>query len=321
MELRSLRYFVVTAEELNITRAAKRLNITQPPLSNQLKALEEELGTVLFIRGKRRLTLTEEGEILLRRANQILELADKTSQELSAMHYGLSGTISVAMVEGRAPFLTARWINGFREEYPKVRYNLWNGSSDEALERLKDGLADVAVVAAPFDGVELNSINVGWEPWVAIMSCSNPLALIEKKELSLQELSKHPLIVPSRKSRIRAILDWFAEVGCEPEILCEMSNHVDAVALAELDVGICIFPQTTYTPNPLIVTKIIAPHSRRVEYYLVWSKRSKPTELTQAYIDFVSDYIENGKMKAASFSVPDWDDVLKEAGVKPKNTL
>ena len=86
MDLRSLKYFVVVAQELNITRAAEKLNMSQPPLSNQIKALEEDLGVTLFIRGKRHLQLTEAGSLLLRRANQVLELADKTRQELREMH-------------------------------------------------------------------------------------------------------------------------------------------------------------------------------------------------------------------------------------------
>ena len=85
MELRQLRYFLAVAQELNITRAAERLNMSQPPLSNQIRALEEELGVTLFVRGKRRLTLTEEGSFLLQRAAQLLDLEDKTRQELTTM--------------------------------------------------------------------------------------------------------------------------------------------------------------------------------------------------------------------------------------------
>ena len=105
MELRTLHYFTVVAQELNITRAAEKLNMSQPPLSNQIKALEEELGVQLFLRGKRRLELTEEGSLLLRRAIQIQELTDKTRQEISSLREGMTGTIYLSMVAGRAPFV------------------------------------------------------------------------------------------------------------------------------------------------------------------------------------------------------------------------
>ena len=99
MDLRTLRYFVVTAEELNITRAAQRLKMSQPPLSTQIKALEEELGTILFVRGKRRLKLTEAGGLLYRRATQLLELAERTEGEIRSMD-GLAGTISISLGTG-----------------------------------------------------------------------------------------------------------------------------------------------------------------------------------------------------------------------------
>ncbi|MBR2309718.1 MAG: LysR family transcriptional regulator, partial [Oscillospiraceae bacterium] len=118
MELRTLHYFTIVAQEKNITRAAEILNMSQPPLSNQMRNLEEELGVQLFIRGKRHLTLTEEGEVLLRRARQILDMEEKTVQEIASMRNSMSGTLHLALVEGRAPYLAARWIAGFREEFP-----------------------------------------------------------------------------------------------------------------------------------------------------------------------------------------------------------
>lgn len=118
MELRTLHYFTVVAQELNITRAAEKLNMSQPPLSNQIKALEEELGVQLFIRGKRHLELTEEGGLLLRRAVQIQELADKTRQEIASLREGMTGVIYLSMVEGRAPFLAARGSLAFGRSYP-----------------------------------------------------------------------------------------------------------------------------------------------------------------------------------------------------------
>ena len=99
----------------SLTRAAERLNMSQPPLSAQIKGLEEELGIQLFIRGKRQLTITDAGVLLLRRAKQILELAAQTQHELKSME-GLSGNLNISLVEGRAPYLLARWIAGFRAE-------------------------------------------------------------------------------------------------------------------------------------------------------------------------------------------------------------
>ena len=311
MDLRTLRYFAVTAEELNITHAAERLNISQPPLSNQIKALEEELGVTLFIRGKRRLKLTEAGGLLYRRAVQLLELAERTRQEVTSME-GLAGTINIGLVEGRAPFLLARWIAGFRGEYPQVKYRLWNGGGDDVLDRLYHGLADLAVVAAPYDTERLEGFAVGREPWVAILSKSNPLAREPGEFIPLEKLVGQPLIVPTRQSRISAIVNWFEEIGAEPDILCEMSNYLDAEALAEQDVGVCIFPQTTYTPNDLLVKKIITRSERQVEYVLVWNKHQHNSEPVAEFIHYVQDCLDEEKSRQQKYRLPEYEYIPPE---------
>ena len=293
MELRTLHYFTVVAQELNITRAAEKLSMSQPPLSNQIKTLEEELGVQLFIRGKRHLELTEEGGLLLRRAVQIQELADKTRQEIASLREGMTGVIYLSMVEGRAPFLAARWIAGFREEFPLVRYNLWNGSSDDVLDRLRKGLADLAVIAAPYDTEHLEGFPVGREPWIAMLHPDHPLAQTAGDTIPLSSLAGEPLIVPSRKSRMDAIRRWFGEVGAEPHILCEMSNYMDAAALTSQGVGISIFPQTVDVSNGLVVSKVVIQPSRQVEYILVWNRGQPPSGLTREFIHFVQENLRN----------------------------
>ena len=313
MDFRSLQYFITVAQELNFTRAAEKLQMSQPPLSNQIKALEEELGVQLFIRGKRRLTLTEAGTLLLQRAIQMMDLSEKTRRDLSSLGSELSGTICLGMVEGRAPYLAARWIAGFREEYPLVRYELWNGSSDDVLDQLHRGLVDLAVIAAPYDMEHLEGFSVGREPWVAIISREHPLAELPGMELPLYSLVGQPLIVPRRKSRVEAIRQWFASIGAEPDILCEMSNYMDAVALAEQNVGVSIFPQTTYTPNAHVVSKLITQPSKQVEYELVWEReRRLQTTLVREFIGYVRDFIEADLIHTPRFQVREAEYQLPE---------
>ena len=314
MDLRTLRYFVTAAEELNITRAAERLNMSQPPLSNQIKALENELGAQLFIRGKRHLKLTEAGSLLYRRAVQLLELAEQTSQEIQSLN-GLNGTVNVSVVDGRAPFLLSRWIAGFRAEFPEVTFRLWNGGGDEVLERLNRGLADLAVVAAPYDTENLEGFPVSREPWVAMIPAGHPLARTEGETIPLRALVGEPLIVPSRSSRVSALRKWFAEIDAEPNIVCELSNYLDAEALTEQAVGICIFPQTTYTPNRMLVKKVIVDSARQVEYMLVWAKRQRRSELVEEFINFVRDSLEEEKEHRQPYHMPEHE-YLPPAGTK-----
>ncbi len=303
MDFRTLRYFVAVAQELNITRAAEKLQMSQPPLSAQIKALEEDLGTPLFIRGNRSLTLTDAGHLFYRRAMQMLELSDKTRSELAVFGQELSGRLCLGVVDGRAPFLAAHWIAGFHEEFPNVTFSLWKGSSDDVIDRLSRGLSDVAIIAAPYDTEHLEGISLGREPWVAMIPQLHPLACSGRGSISLASLADEPLIVPARASRIQAIHSWFAEIGKEPHILCELSDYENAIALVEQNVGICIFPQSSYTPNPHITVKMITDTAKYAENVLVHYKSQSPVGLTRAFLDYVEDFLTEDRMHSSRFQV------------------
>lgn len=292
MDLRGLHYFSAVAEELNFTRAAQRLCMSQPPLSNQIKALEEELGTPLFLRGGRTLQLTEAGKVLYRRASQLLDLAERTQEEVSSLAMGLSGTLCLGSVAGLAPFLAARWLAGFREEYPLVRFEIVNGSSDDIIDQIQRGYIELGLIAAPYDDEHLEGIPVGDEPWCAIMSRRNPLAAEPEKPLPLKELAGQPLIVPHRRSRVDEIRSWFQQAGAEPTIIGEHSNYVDVLAMASADVGISIFPQTAPETMPGIVCRRIVEPSHQARYLLVRKRNTSISELSQAFLDFVIDDLQ-----------------------------
>ncbi len=313
MDFRVLRYFIVVAQELNFTRAAEKLNMSQPPLSNQIKQLEDDLGVQLFIRGKRHLTLTEAGSFFYTRANQIMELAGKTRLDLAHINNSLSGKICLGIVEGRPPYLAARWIAAFRKEFPLVRFEFWNGSSDDVLDHLNRGLADLAIIAKPYDTEHLNALKVDKEPWVAIIPSKHPLASLPGDSISLDLLRNEPLIIPRRDSRIEEIRQWFRgneNDDFEPNILCEMSSYIDVVALVEQNAGIGIFPQTTYTPNPMVVSKMITSPARIAEYCLVWQKAHPLSALVQEFVNFVEDFIEEDRMHSDEYHVKEKEFVL-----------
>ncbi len=312
MDFRSLHYFVTVAEELNITRAAALLGMSQPPLSNRIKQLEEELGTTLFIRRKRGLQLTSTGKILYKRARQVLELADHTREEISNYEKELSGHLMLGTVEGRAPFLVARWIAGFREEFPLVTYTVRSGGSDDILEQLQRHLIDIAVIAAPYNSEILNGFSVGKQPWIAMIPKDHPLAIRQGDEILLSELEDQPLIVPERRSRVEAIERWFAEEKLNPRMVCRCSNYINALALVEQNVGICIFPQSSYTPNSYMTTKMIADSPKYAEYMLVYTKDHPLSELAESFRDYVKDSLEAAvdekdtlKIRKDEFSLPE----------------
>ncbi len=312
MDFRSLQYFMVVAEEQNITRAAGLLKMSQPPLSNRMKQLEQELGTKLFIRHKSGLTLTPTGKILFKRARQMMELSDRTKEEIMNFEKELSGHLVLGTVEGRAPFLLARWIAGFKDEFPLVTYTVRNGGSDDVLEQLSRHLIDVAIIAAPYNQELLQGFSVGRQPWVAFIPGDHPLALREGREITLTDLSGELLILPERSSRVEAIERWFAEEQIAPRMICKVSNYINAIALVEQKVGISIFPQTTYTPNPHIVTKLITGAPKYAEYVLVYMKDHPLSELAESFVDYVKDFLEEGRMNQTRFQTREQEFPLPE---------
>ena len=286
MDLRTLTYFVVIAEELNITKAAKILNMSQPPLSNQIKNLEEELGTRLFIRGKRQLTLTEEGKYLYLKSKDILGLVDKTTSEIRDMNNALTGNISIGLVEGMAPDIAAQWISDYMRQYPSVHFRVVDGNSDDLIEKMRSGLISLAVVTSPIDANLLNSIKVGEEKLGLFMSKDHPLAT-SKKTITIHDLKNEPLIVPSRKATSDNIRKWFRSLHVEPNIVCEMDNYLDAAALAGRSVGISIFPRTGYILNSSIVRKEIEGVNSSIEYYFVWRKGHMLSVIEENFIDYI----------------------------------
>ena len=293
MDIRTLSYFVIIAEELNITKAAEKLCMSQPPLSSQMKALEEELDTVLFIRGKRHLQLTESGKLLYRHAKEILSLVNKTSEEIRAMGKGMRGKISIGLVEGSAPIIAASWIEKFVANYNNVEFLVVDGNSDELIAKLRSGLIDMAVITSPCDNTLLNSFKVGQEKMTAFMSKDNPLAALPGNTIDLSMLKDKPLIIPSRESMNRMITKWFKEIHAEPHIVCRMDNYLDVAALAGRNIGISLFPKTSYILNEQLVAKEIINPERYVEYLFVWLKNKPLSLLDEAFIDHVKAATNN----------------------------
>lgn len=291
MDIRSIRYFLEVAQELNITRAAENLHMAQPPLSRQIQLLEQELGVRLFEREKRHLQLTEEGLLLKHRGEQILTLVEKTESEIREYSHGVIGTLYIGSVEGRGPYLLSRWIADFRTKYPEVQYNLWNGSSDDVTNRLNKGLCDLALIAEPFDNELYDCIRVSSEPWSAMIPGNHPLAVREGSEVNLRELVGHPLIIPSRKSRTQEIMGWFKKIGQEPTILCELSHYLNAFELVKQGVGIAIFPASTGAniQNESVVMKKIVNPEYIASYVLVWDRSKKLSTPAEKFLEYVRD--------------------------------
>lgn len=287
MDLKSLRYFVVVAEELNITRAAKILMMSQPPLSTQIKNLEQELHTTLFIRGRRNLKLTEEGKYLYQKAKDILSLSEKAEHDIQLMNKGISGTIPLGFVTGADSRFGASWIAGFLRDNPYVRFRLLSGSSEDLIERMRSGLISMAVIASPYDEVLLNSFPIEAQKIGAFFQKERGFAWENSKKIALSDLLEEPLILPGRKAMSDLIRKWFRKYRSEPNIVCEVENRRDALALVEQGVGIALLPQSKENLPDGIAFKEIEGTDQKVDYLFVWRKGHQLSTIEENFIDYV----------------------------------
>lgn len=207
MEIRVLRYFMETAKEGSMTRAAENLHVTQPTLSRQLKGLEEELGQKLFIRGNYNIHLTEEGKILYKRAEDILSMVDKTAAEFEMMNDFDGGDIYIGCAESEGMSYIAKAIREVQMRFPKIQYHLYSGNAERVTERLDKGLLDFAVVVQNVDVSKYAHLEIPYrDNWGLIMRKDSPL--VAKNVIELDELLELPLIL-SRQGITSELPDWF----------------------------------------------------------------------------------------------------------------
>lgn len=204
MELRLLRYFLAVAREENITRAAESLHITQPSLSKQLMELEQELGKQLFIRGKRKITLTEEGVLLRKRADEILMLCEKTEREIAQDSDLIGGIISIG---GAQSSTVAQATAQIADRYPRVQFQFFNGDAETLMEKLDHGTLDFGILIEPVDIVKYEHLPLKeTDEWGLLMRKDCPLA--EKDAIRPADIQNLPLILPQRIGLQRELSAW-----------------------------------------------------------------------------------------------------------------
>lgn len=212
MEIRVLRYFLTVAREGSITRAANFLHLTQPTLSRQLQDLEKELGQKLFIRGSHNISLTPEGMILRKRAEEIVDMVDKTESVFRSISDTVSGDVYIGGGETESMKYIAEVVKNMQDEYPAIKYHLYSGNAEDVTERLDKGLLDFGILIQPTDLSKYEYITLpSKDVWGVLMKKDSALAL--KKEIKLDDLYDLPLIcsrqVVRRTSVKNDFLEWF----------------------------------------------------------------------------------------------------------------
>lgn len=239
MELRVLRYFLAVAREENISRAARALHIAQPSLSRQLKELEEELGKTLFLRGRRRITLTEEGLFLRKRAEEIVGLVDKTTDALTLGEGPVAGSVYIGAGETQGMRLIARAAAELGKSCPEVRLHLVSGDRGDIAEQLDKGIIDFALFVGEADSRRYEQILLPQrDSWAALMRRDHPLA--QKQAILSGDLRGQPLLLSRQIRDGSPVLGW---MGCTLSQLNVVSTHnliYNASLMVEEGLGVAV---------------------------------------------------------------------------------
>lgn len=230
MEIRVLRYFLTVAREESITKASEVLHITQPTLSRQLAQMEEEIGVKFFDRGTRKIKLTNEGLLLRRRAEEILQLVDKTEKELVEQEEQVEGKIFIGCGEIASVQLLPELFRNFHQKYPHVTFDIFTANADLVKEQMDKGLLDLGLLLEPIDIEKYEFIRMNMkERWVVLMPPNDTLA--EKDFITAKDLSELPVILPRRMQVQSELASWFGEYYKNLNVLLTSNFSTNAAVM------------------------------------------------------------------------------------------
>lgn len=271
MEIRVLRYFLAVAREGSITHAAQRLHISQPTLSKQLKDLETELGKKLFTRSSFRVHLTDEGMLLRKRAEDILDMVDKTTDEFKALGGIAGGDIRIGCAESDGIKHLARCVKALQEGYPRIRVHLYSGDTEDLAGRLDRGQLDFVVISQEVDLSKYNYLKLpAIDTWGVIMRKDSPLAA--KETVRIDDLLELPIIV-SRQGIREDLPKWFTEKMDRLNIVATFNLAYNAGILVREGLGYAFtFDKLINTgPDSELCFRPLTP-VLETKMYLIWKK-------------------------------------------------
>ena len=289
-----LRYAVTYAACGSAQKAAERLGVSRSSVTRNIKRLEEELGATLFIRGKRKITLTEEGMLLRRRAEEIVSLAEKTKDDFRHRQEHLAGTISIGSGELKSSRFLTRLITDFQKENPLVTFTIYSGNSDNIKERIERGLLDVGLLQEPVDITRYSFVRTPVrEEWGILVREDSPLAF--KSSVSPEDLAGVPLILPSRENVQNELLNWFGP-HAEHLHITATGNLLYNLAFLARDSGSCVL---TLNLDCSYEGLRFVPLSPKMESgtVLVWKKAETFSPAATAFLAYARDFI-SGKETA-----------------------
>lgn len=290
MNQKQLTYFMAIAEEGNITKAAKRLFIPEPYLSNQLKKIEQELDVKLAVRSTRKLQLTDAGKRFQFRAAQMLEMINSIKMELKDFESGQQGTLAIGTVSTSVAILLSRSIPRFHQKFPNIKFEIRDMSTQSIQAALRIGTIEVGIVRTPFDTTLFDSFSLPKQPMIAV---SNTEYKNDKSILQIIELSGLPLLVSYRFGPI--IVEACHAAGFTPNIVCKVDDTRFILTWANSGMGIAVIPKDWIDIMPglnLHYREIDAP-SLITSPNIIWLKTHTLSSVAQNFIDFFSEQLSD----------------------------
>ncbi|WP_129707822.1 LysR family transcriptional regulator [Priestia megaterium] len=284
MDIKQLIYFLTIAEEGNISKAAERLHMAQPPLSQQLKLLEEELGVILFERNTRRMKITDAGQLLQSRAQQIIELMEKTSKELNDLKEGSQGVLSIGTISSAGETLVPIVVQDFHKAYPGVDFRIKESSTFEILELVKRGVVEVGVIRTPFNLETFDYISLPEEPMMA--AAMDSLLDMNKTSMNLDELKGKPLLFHNRYAN--NIEEACKKTGFEPKVKCRIDDTRTMLKWASNGMGIALIPRDMMDliPDSNLRFIEIKEEALATKIIIIWKKNHYLSTPARHFLEF-----------------------------------
>ncbi len=290
MDLRVLRYFLMVAKEQSFTKAAEQLNITQPTLSRQLAALEEELGAKLFRRGGHSITLTNEGLLLKRRALEIVDLEDKILSEFKGGNEDIEGKITIGCGEFNAVEILAKICKSYREKYPLVQFALHTGTADHISEMMNKGLVDIGIFLEPVNTEGFDYIRIqGSDHWVVTIKADDPLAV--KDVITKKDLIGLPLILPERTNIQSELANWFGRDFSRLNVAftSNLGTNAGVMAIHGLGYPVSVEGAVRYWNRELLVQKRLSPEIK-TGTVIAWRRNIPYSPVVSRFIEEINAY-------------------------------
>lgn len=286
MDFKQLNYFVATVQEGNISKAAQKLHISQPPLSTKIKELETELGVVLFERGSRKIELTQAGHIFYARALSILELVDGVQKELEDYKQGKMGTLRIGIISSISSTLVSKWLAAFHQLYPQISFNLFEGNTYEQLDRLRNNLIELAIVRTPFSADDLECTILTQEKVFAV-GTSSYFQDVTTDTVTLEAIYHQPLILYRRWEHI--ITNICHEKKLTPNIFCMNDDARTTSSMVNAGLGIGIIPESALSlvSNTSIIKKIIEEDTLKSSICVLRNPNSYLSTVVEQFYSFL----------------------------------